>query len=79
MEGFTKEVLMMWKVLVVEGGRCIAPKVGKRGIRNIKAALQIFKILHSLLFHLNTTWGFLTRGDRRFEKPGRKEPGRCYC
>lgn len=31
MEGFTKEVLTMWKVLVVEGGRCIAPKAGKKG------------------------------------------------
>lgn len=32
MEGFTKEVSMMWKVLVVEGGRCTAPKAGKKGI-----------------------------------------------
>lgn len=31
MEAFTKEVLMMWKVLVVEGGRCIALKAGKKG------------------------------------------------
>lgn len=33
MEGFTKEVLTMWKVLVAEGGRCIAPKAGKKGIK----------------------------------------------
>lgn len=33
MEGFTKEVLMMWKVLVVERGRCIAPKAGKKGMK----------------------------------------------
>lgn len=33
MEGFTKEVLMMWKVLVVEGGRCIVPRAGKKGIK----------------------------------------------
>ena len=33
MEGFTKEVLMMWKVLVVEGGKCIARRVGKKGIK----------------------------------------------
>lgn len=36
MEGFTKEVLMMWKVLVVEGEKCIALKAGKKGIRIIK-------------------------------------------
>lgn len=35
MEGFTKEVLMMWKVLVVEGGKCTVPKVGKKGINVI--------------------------------------------
>lgn len=35
MEGFTKEVLMMWReVLAVEGKRCIAPRVGRRGIQN---------------------------------------------
>lgn len=31
-EGFTKEVLMMWKGLAVEGGRCIAPRAGRKGI-----------------------------------------------
>lgn len=35
MEGFTKEVLMMWReLLAVEGKRCIAPRVGRRGIQN---------------------------------------------
>lgn len=31
-EGFTKEVLMMWKVLVVEEEKCTVPKAGKKGI-----------------------------------------------
>lgn len=30
-EDFTKEVLMMWKVLVVEGEKCIALKAGRKG------------------------------------------------
>lgn len=35
MEGFTKEVLMMWReVLAVEEKRCIAPRVGRKGIQN---------------------------------------------
>lgn len=33
MVGFTKEVLMMSKVLDVEGGRCIAPRAGKKGMK----------------------------------------------
>lgn len=33
MEGFTKEVLMMWReALDGEGGKCTALKAGKRGI-----------------------------------------------
>lgn len=32
MEGFTKEVLTTWKVLVVEGGKFTALKAGKKGI-----------------------------------------------
>lgn len=32
MEGFTKEVLMMLKVLVVEGERCTVPRAGKKGL-----------------------------------------------
>lgn len=47
MEGFTKEVLMMWKVLVVEGGRCIAPKAGKKGIKMpIVVSNFVVKIWH---------------------------------
>lgn len=33
MEGFTKEVLMMWKVSVVEGERCTVPRAGKKGLK----------------------------------------------
>lgn len=33
-EGFTKEALMMWKVLVVEGERCTVPRAGKKGLKN---------------------------------------------
>lgn len=40
MEGFTKEVLMMWKVLVVGGERCTVPKAGKKGLnKKLKVAV----------------------------------------
>lgn len=42
MEGFTKEVLMMWKVLVVEGERCTVPRAGKKGLRNRNVNIPIY-------------------------------------
>lgn len=42
MEGFTKEVLMMWKVLVVEGGKCTAPKAGKKGIEILICGHKVY-------------------------------------
>lgn len=41
MGGFTKEVLMTWKVLVVEGERCTVPKAGKKGL-NKKLKIAVF-------------------------------------
>lgn len=49
MEGFTKEVLMMWKVLAVEGGRCIAPRAGKKGIKRPIWSKICFKICDLVL------------------------------
>lgn len=49
MEGFTKEVLMTWKVLVEEGGRCIAPRAGKKGIRRPVGSNMCCKICDLVL------------------------------
>lgn len=45
-EGFTKEVLMMWKVLAVGAGRCIAPRAGRKGTD--ETLICAFKSGHSL-------------------------------
>lgn len=80
MEGFTKEVLMTWKVLVVEGGRCIVPRAGKKGIdpgvKSHRWLVWVFADAREKPFSCNL-FVFFARGDRRFEKPGRKEPGWC--
>ncbi len=57
MEGFTKEVLMMWReLLAVEGKRCFAPRVGRRGIQNelhlqhktVSKQLRIYSMLQNV-------------------------------
>lgn len=42
MEGFTKEVLMMWKeALAAEGGRCTAPKAGRNGTETLISGVAV--------------------------------------
>ena len=90
-EGFTKEVLMMWKALVVAGGRCTALKAGKKGIRiemtdstfywqdqSLFLVLCRSSVKYFSYFPFSSDFSFFPpppRGDRRFEKPGRKDPG----
>lgn len=51
MEGFTKEVLMMWKVLVVVGERCIAPKAGRKGaIEGLRSQVEKNQMLLQDIF-----------------------------
>lgn len=48
MEGFTKEVLMMWKVLVVEGERCTVPRAGKKGLKKKKNKKKFIKVMSTI-------------------------------
>ena len=55
MEGFTKEVLMMWKVLVVEGERCTVPRAGKKGLKKKKNKKKFIKVM-STIWPIITVW-----------------------
>lgn len=73
-EVFTKEVLMMWKALGVEWGRCTVPRVGKKGI----VAVVYFNVLYSSI-HFKTKdqlffFFFLLQGRSKVWKTCPKRP-----
>ena len=65
MEGFTKEVLMMWTVLVAERGRCIAPRAGRRGMKRPVSLQKCTRfspctdIQYELLLHSSQAFDFM--------------------
>lgn len=56
MGDFTKEVLTMWKVSVVAGERCTAPKAGRKGIETIPFLFARL-VFNSLLSKYEATAG----------------------